>query len=247
VISVVDPDARHGHKTAVRKFDGYKGHISVDPDSEVITATVVTPGNAGDASVAAELIDDLVGDDDRTDDDGPGPKVYGDNAYGTGEFQSKLEAKGIASGARRSRPPRRATYSPRTASISTSGPAPSPVPTMSPSSSATRATVRAWPGSANRAPAARYGIAAQLPSAGGPSGPGLTKGHWPAPGTVKKARPGPLTTGPPAQRSNASSATSCAAVTAGGEHEYAARRKVTIQVAGRAERAKIHHSGPTIG
>ncbi len=25
VISVVDPDARHGHKTAVRKFDGYKG------------------------------------------------------------------------------------------------------------------------------------------------------------------------------------------------------------------------------
>ena len=25
VISVVDPDARHGHKTAARKFDGYKG------------------------------------------------------------------------------------------------------------------------------------------------------------------------------------------------------------------------------
>jgi hypothetical protein len=25
VISVVDPDARDGHKTAARKFDGYKG------------------------------------------------------------------------------------------------------------------------------------------------------------------------------------------------------------------------------
>ena len=32
VISTVDPLARHGHKTAARSFDGYKGHISVDPD-----------------------------------------------------------------------------------------------------------------------------------------------------------------------------------------------------------------------
>jgi hypothetical protein len=104
VISVVDPDARHGHKTAARRFDGYKGNIAVDPDSEVITATVVTPGNAGDASVAAELIDDLVGDDNETNDDGPEPKVYGDNAYGTGEFQSELEAKGIASGCKTQSP-----------------------------------------------------------------------------------------------------------------------------------------------
>jgi hypothetical protein len=106
VISVVDPDARHGHKTAARRFDGFKGHISVDPDSELITATVVTPGNAGDASVAAELIEDLVGDDDRAADDNDGhePKVYGDNAYGTGEFQSKLEGDGIASGCKTASP-----------------------------------------------------------------------------------------------------------------------------------------------
>ena len=99
VISVVDPDARHGHKTAARKFDGFKGHVAVDPDSEVITRTVVTPGNAGDASVAANLIEDLLGDGDETeDDDGAKPKVYGDNAYGTGEFQSRLEHADIASG-----------------------------------------------------------------------------------------------------------------------------------------------------
>ena len=107
VISVVDPDARHGHKTSARKFDGYKGHIAVDPDSEVITATSVTPGNAGDASAAAGLIDDLLGDSDGNgsdDDDGPKPKVYGDNAYGTGEFQSKLESAGIASGCKTQSP-----------------------------------------------------------------------------------------------------------------------------------------------
>jgi DDE family transposase/transposase-like protein DUF772 len=60
VISTVDPEARHGHKTAARGFDGYKGHVAIDPDSEVITDTVVSAANAGDASVAAELIDDLL-------------------------------------------------------------------------------------------------------------------------------------------------------------------------------------------
>jgi hypothetical protein len=49
VISTIDPEARHGHKTNHRGFDGYKGHLAVDPDSEIITATAVTAGNAGDA------------------------------------------------------------------------------------------------------------------------------------------------------------------------------------------------------
>ncbi len=60
VISTVDPTARHGHKTSARGFDGHKAHVATDPDSEIITATVVTPGNAGDASVAEELIEDLL-------------------------------------------------------------------------------------------------------------------------------------------------------------------------------------------
>ena len=29
VISTVDPDARHGHKTSAWGFDGYKGHVSL--------------------------------------------------------------------------------------------------------------------------------------------------------------------------------------------------------------------------
>jgi hypothetical protein len=47
VISTVDPQARHGHKTNHRGFDGYQGHIAIDPDSEVITATAVTAGTSG--------------------------------------------------------------------------------------------------------------------------------------------------------------------------------------------------------
>ena len=44
VISTVDPDARHGHKSRNRRFDGYKAHLSVDPDSELIDDVVGHPG-----------------------------------------------------------------------------------------------------------------------------------------------------------------------------------------------------------
>jgi hypothetical protein len=98
VISTVDPQTRHGHKTASRGFDGYKGHVGIDPDSEIITSTQVSAGNAGDASVADDLIADLLDEPDPgggAGEDRAG--VYGDNAYGTGEFLDRLAEAGIAS------------------------------------------------------------------------------------------------------------------------------------------------------
>ena len=120
IISIVDPQARHGHKTAARGFDGYKGHIAEDPDSEIITDTKVTAGNASDGSVAEDLIADLLNNDTDSDvqltdtdtgeageagEDGEAgeageagePSVYGDAAYGTGEFQQRLDDAGIDS------------------------------------------------------------------------------------------------------------------------------------------------------
>ena len=35
VISTVDRQARHGHKSKARKFDGFKAHIRSDPDGEI--------------------------------------------------------------------------------------------------------------------------------------------------------------------------------------------------------------------
>jgi transposase-like protein DUF772/DDE family transposase len=110
VISTVDPDARHGHKTSARGFDGYKGHIAIDPDAEIVTATEVTAANAGDADTAPGLLADDLPDD--TDDDcgcggegedgsNPGtgghaeaPAVYGDSAYGAGKLLARLETAG---------------------------------------------------------------------------------------------------------------------------------------------------------
>jgi hypothetical protein len=107
VISTVDPQARHGRKTAARGFDGYKGHIAVDPDSEIITATAVTPGNSGDAEAAAGLIADLL----SAGQDGAGSAgesraaVYGDAAYGSGELLEKLEDAGLHAGIKVQPPP----------------------------------------------------------------------------------------------------------------------------------------------
>jgi hypothetical protein len=56
LISTVDPDARHGRKTRAQVFDGCKGHVAVDPDCELTTATTVTAGNAGDGQEVAALL-----------------------------------------------------------------------------------------------------------------------------------------------------------------------------------------------
>lgn len=94
VISTVDPDARHGHKTAARGFDGYKGHVALDPDSEIVTATVVTAGNSGDAAVAPELLaEELAAAEPGQDPDAP-LTVYADAAYGSGELLETLEDAG---------------------------------------------------------------------------------------------------------------------------------------------------------
>jgi hypothetical protein len=83
VISTVDPQARHGHKTAAHGFDGYKAHVAVDPDSEVICAAEVSVATAGDAAVAPTLLGELTPESQG----GGQPAravVYGDSAYGTG-------------------------------------------------------------------------------------------------------------------------------------------------------------------
>jgi hypothetical protein len=102
VISVVDPQARHGHKTAARGFDGYKGHIAIDPDSEIITAVDVTAGNVGDGSVAKTLLADVLPstDEDKVQDASHAPaeepvEVYGDASYGTADVVETLEQAGI--------------------------------------------------------------------------------------------------------------------------------------------------------
>jgi hypothetical protein len=89
VISTVDVDTRHGHKTQAHSFDGYKGHVALDPDAELVTATAVTAGNAGDASVATALL--AVELATPAGSDAPSVTVYGDAAYGAGPVLAALD------------------------------------------------------------------------------------------------------------------------------------------------------------
>ena len=93
VISTADPEARHGHKTASRGFDGYKGHISVDPDSELIVATDVTAGNVGDAVPAPAMLQEVLETAKSAPADAP-VEIYGDSSYGAADLVEHIEVAG---------------------------------------------------------------------------------------------------------------------------------------------------------
>ncbi len=88
VISVTDPEMRHGHKSRSQRFDGYKAHTAVEKRSELIVSVEVTPGNAHDSTAAKELVDS------SPEKLRPG-SIIADTAYGTGEVRAEMKERGI--------------------------------------------------------------------------------------------------------------------------------------------------------
>jgi len=84
VISTVDPEARHMHKSVSEYRDGYKAHLAVEPDTGLITAATITPANAADGPTGVTL---LAGEE-------PGLDVLADGAYGGGRTRADLRAAG---------------------------------------------------------------------------------------------------------------------------------------------------------
>ena len=116
VISTVDVEARHGHKSRARTFDGYKSHLGVDPDDELITSVAVTPANTADREVIDILLDQHsigtpagsgpgiggpaagtgtdAGRDPQGEAGAKGFEVYGDSAYADGATLDEQTARG---------------------------------------------------------------------------------------------------------------------------------------------------------
>src|SRR5215471_12431859 len=89
VVSTVDPDARHIHKNRTRHQDGFKGHVSFEPETGLCTAVALT-GGGGTANHEAAVADRLLaGEPDEL-------TVLGDTAYGTGGLREHLQAGGHA-------------------------------------------------------------------------------------------------------------------------------------------------------
>ena len=80
IVSVVDPESRHAHKTEHSYRDGFKAHLAAEPETGIITATTLSAGNTGDAEKAPGLVAD----------EPAGTEVLGDSAYASGEFRQHL-------------------------------------------------------------------------------------------------------------------------------------------------------------
>jgi hypothetical protein len=89
VISTVDPETRHVHKTRSHKQDGYKAHLAIEPETGIYTAVAIRPGAGAahhEATVACDLLDQ---DEQETDLD-----LFGDTAYSSGDASAELLERG---------------------------------------------------------------------------------------------------------------------------------------------------------
>ncbi len=104
VISTVDPQARHAHKSRARRQDGFKAHLVVEPQTGLTTACELTKAagaDNSDAAVGARLLDA----DTTIAVQGPqepcgqaevsGPvEVLGDSAYASADMLKTVQDKG---------------------------------------------------------------------------------------------------------------------------------------------------------
>jgi len=89
LLSVHDPELRHGRKSASKRFDGHKAAVAVDTDEPLITAVTVLAGNAPDAEGALELVEQTEANTGCAVDE-----TLGDCAYGSGETRQAFAAAG---------------------------------------------------------------------------------------------------------------------------------------------------------
>jgi IS5 family transposase len=89
VVSVVDPEMRHGRKSRTKRVDGYKAHIVTDHDNELILSVATTAANVPDGPQAAGLIRAAKAAGV------PVVEVLGDTAYGDGDTRVAVEQVGV--------------------------------------------------------------------------------------------------------------------------------------------------------
>lgn len=87
VISVVDPEARHAHKTVHRRQDGFKAHVAVEPETGLVTDCRLTKAAGAENSDAAIGPSLIAGEVDPVE-------VLADSAYGSGDARTDLAAAG---------------------------------------------------------------------------------------------------------------------------------------------------------
>jgi transposase len=88
ILSVHDPEMRHGRKSERQRFDGYKIHATAAVEAPLLTAIEVSPGGDYDGTLAPALVDQQPPQLRPT-------RLLGDAAYGDSESRERLEARAV--------------------------------------------------------------------------------------------------------------------------------------------------------
>ncbi|HET8593279.1 MAG TPA: transposase [Solirubrobacterales bacterium] len=89
ILSVHDPEMRHGRKSQSQRFDGYKlSATATNSETPLITSVSVAPASEQDGAQAKPLIDE------QPERLRPG-RILGDTAYGTGPVRAELSEREI--------------------------------------------------------------------------------------------------------------------------------------------------------
>ncbi len=90
IVSLTDPEMRHGRKSASQRFDGRKLQVAEEQTSELIVAIEPVPANAGDGRDLMAVIDDIEEQTELTVE-----RAIADGIYGTGDNRADCQAREI--------------------------------------------------------------------------------------------------------------------------------------------------------
>ncbi|MGH7485357.1 MAG: transposase, partial [bacterium] len=90
VMSLTDPEMRHGHKSAAKHFDGRKVQVAVDAASELVLAVEPMPANRTDGADLLAVVDTVEAQAGVTV-----ARVLGDTSYGTADNRARSGERGI--------------------------------------------------------------------------------------------------------------------------------------------------------
>jgi transposase len=90
VISLTDPEMRHGHKSEAKHFDGRKVQVAVDAASELVLAVEPSPANRTDGADLMKVVTAIEAQTGVTVE-----RVIGDTSYGTADNRAACAARGL--------------------------------------------------------------------------------------------------------------------------------------------------------
>jgi len=91
IISLTDPQMRHGHKSETKHFDGRKVQVATDAASELVLAVEPSPAKRTDGADLLKLVDAI-----ETQTGVAIEQVLGDTSYGTADNRAGCATREIA-------------------------------------------------------------------------------------------------------------------------------------------------------